>query len=85
MDACFPGSFKSFSKVKWQAKSDYEYVENYKVLQDAFKKNGISKVIDVQRLCKARYQDNLEFCQWIKAYYGNKCSGQEYDPISRRP
>jgi RP/EB family microtubule-associated protein len=62
MDAIYPGTFKSFSKVKWQAKFDYEYVENYKVLQDAFKKNNVSKVIDVERLIKCRYQDNLEFC-----------------------
>ena len=31
MDAIFPGTF-NFSKVKWGAKFDYEYVENYKVL-----------------------------------------------------
>ena len=72
------------SKVKWQAKHNYEYVENYKVLQDAFKKNGIQKVIDVQRLTLCRYQDNLEFCQWMKAYHGNKWSGEPYDAVAKR-
>ena len=46
MDAIYPGSF-NLSKVKWGAKFDYEYVENYKVLQNAFDKNGIKKHIDV--------------------------------------
>jgi len=31
MDAIYPGTF-SITKVKWGAKFDYEYVENYKVL-----------------------------------------------------
>lgn len=46
MDAIYPGTF-NLSKVKWGAKFDYEYVENYKVLQNAFDKNGIKKHIDV--------------------------------------
>jgi RP/EB family microtubule-associated protein len=31
MDALYPGTFQ-FSKVKWDAKHEHEYVENYKVL-----------------------------------------------------
>lgn len=46
MDAIYPGTF-NLSKVKWNAKFDYEFVENYKVLQNAFDKNGIKKHIDV--------------------------------------
>ena len=46
MDAIYPGTF-NLAKVKWGAKFDYEYVENYKVLQNAFDKNGIKKHIDV--------------------------------------
>lgn len=76
MDAIYPGTF-NLAKVKWQAKFDYEYVENFKILQSAFDKNGIKKHIDVSflhfylnkyfikqvdKLVKAKYQDNLEFC-----------------------
>ena len=31
MDAIYPGTF-SIAKIKWGAKFDYEYIENYKVL-----------------------------------------------------
>ena len=68
IDKLYPGTFL-FKKVNWKAKSDYEYVENYKILQTAFKKNGIKKIIDVEKLTKAKYQDNLEMCQWMKRYY----------------
>lgn len=49
MDAIYPGTF-NLSKVKWNAKFDYEFVENYKVLQNAFDKNGIKKHIDVSKI-----------------------------------
>ena len=94
MDAIYPGTF-SVIKIKWGAKFDYEYVENYKVLQNAFDKNGIKKHIDVSlnyfhksfqvdKLVKARYQDNLEFCQWIKRYFDLNYSGEPYNAMERR-
>jgi hypothetical protein len=46
MDAIFPGTF-SMAKVKFGAKHDYEFVENYKILQNAFDKNGVKRHIDV--------------------------------------
>jgi hypothetical protein len=35
------------SKVNWQAKHDYEFSYNYKVLQAAIQKTGIARHIDV--------------------------------------
>ena len=59
MDAIYPGTF-NLSKVKWGAKFDYEYVENYKVLQNAFDKNGIKKHIDVNNESLG-YRDEIRF------------------------
>ena len=58
MDAIYPGTF-SMAKVKWGAKFDYEYVENYKVLQNAFDKNGIKKHIDVSNFPTLHLFDRL--------------------------
>ena len=84
IDKIYPGTF-NVKRVKWNAKFDYEWMDNYKVLQEAFKKNGIKKNINVDMLIKARYQDNLEFCQWIKKYHDLHWNGEPYDPIARRP
>ena len=46
MDAIYPGTF-SMAKLKWIAKSDYEYIENYKILQQAFAKNDVKRHIEV--------------------------------------
>lgn len=83
LDCLYPGTFQ-FSKVKWDAKHEYEFVENYKVLQNAFDKNGIKRHIEVSKLVKAKYQDNLEFCQWLKAYFEKNYNGEEYLAFERR-
>ncbi|CAN0477718.1 unnamed protein product, partial [Laminaria digitata] len=45
------------SKANWEARSVPEYVNNYKVLQSALD----SLHIDVKRLTRGKYMDNLEF------------------------
>lgn len=74
MDALYPNTF-NFAKVKWGAKHEHEFVENYKILQSAFDKNGVKRFIEVGKLVKAKYQDNLEFCQWLKAYFEKNFNG----------
>ena len=44
-------------------------MNNYKLLQAAFNKNNVQRHVDVNKLIRAKYQDNLEFCQWLKAFY----------------
>ncbi|KAH8926026.1 hypothetical protein BT69DRAFT_1317910 [Atractiella rhizophila] len=72
------------SKVKFNAKQEYEYIQNYKQLQEAFRKHKIDKPIPVEKLMKCKMQDNLEFCQWIKKFWDMHFPGGEYDPMSRR-
>lgn len=83
VDACCPGTV-AMHKVNWKAKYDYEYVANYKVLQNAFAKAGVQKPVDVERLIKGKYQDNLEFLQWIKHFFDTNYAGANYDAVERR-
>jgi RP/EB family microtubule-associated protein len=66
--------------VNWKAKNDYEFVANLKILQSALDKTGIKKHLEVEKLAKAKYQDNLEFIQWLKRYYSLNCGerGSDY-------
>ena len=81
----FPGSIP-MSRVNWSARSDYEFIQNYKLLQVAFTKHKVQRYIDVDKLIRAKYQDNLEWCQWLKAFYEQSGSipGPEYIPSALR-
>lgn len=71
-------------KVKFNVNTEYQYLNNFKVLQSAFTKHQIDRSVPVERLVKCRFQDNLEFLQWFKRYWDANYGGQEYDPVARR-
>ena len=85
LDAMYPGKVP-MRKVNWGAKHEHEYVKNYAVLQSAFTKLKIDRHVDVQKLVRAKFQDNLEFMQWFKRYFeltvGDGTEG--YDPVAAR-
>ncbi|CDR96334.1 microtubule-associated protein RP/EB family member protein, putative [Babesia bigemina] len=85
LDVVHPGRVP-LARVKFGAALEYEYLANYKVLQIAFTKLGISKHVDVQKLTKGRYQDNLEFLQWMRGYVESHrtVESSEYDGVRRR-
>jgi len=68
------------------ARSDHEFIPNYKLLQAAFDRNSIQKHVDVDKLIRAKYQDNLEFLQWMKAMWDRSegAGKQGYDAVSAR-
>ncbi|PWN21511.1 hypothetical protein BCV69DRAFT_269260 [Microstroma glucosiphilum] len=72
------------SRLHANAKQEYEFINNFKVLQAVFKKNRISKPIPVDMLIKCRMLDNLEFLQWIKGFWDTNYPGTPYDPDARR-
>lgn len=49
LDIIHPGKVP-LSKVNWKAKMDYEFVYNFKILQQSFIKLNISKPIDVIKI-----------------------------------
>lgn len=71
-------------KVKFQAKLEHEFIQNWKHLQSGFKKVGVDKTIPVDKLIKGRFQDNFEFCQWFKKFFDANYAGQEYDALGVR-
>lgn len=86
MDALHPGVVP-MKKVDFNAKNEYEFLNNYKILQDAFNKVNIDKQVEVAKLTKGRPLDNMEFMQWFKSYFDHQtnCQGiRDYDGPSRR-
>ena len=83
----FPGSIP-MNRINWGTKNSYEYVQNYKLLQAAFSKNRVQKYVDVDKLIRGKYQDNLEFCQWLKAFHDQQqihgILREDYDPSAAR-
>ncbi|KAJ1550227.1 hypothetical protein HK096_008065 [Nowakowskiella sp. JEL0078] len=71
-------------RVKFNAKHEYEYINNFKILQSAFDKHKIDNFIPVERLAKCKFQDNLEFLQWMKKYWDQYYPGGTYDAVARR-
>jgi len=71
-------------KVKWGSKLEHEYIHNFKLLQESFKRTGTNKVIPVEKLVKGKFQDNFEFVQWFKKYFDANYQGNEYEPVMAR-
>lgn len=84
-DYIFPGAVP-MKRVNWHAHSDFQFIENYKILQMAMNKTNVRKHVDVDKLIRAKYQDNLEFCQWLKAFYEQAAPAarDDYNPLQRR-
>mmetsp|Transcript_27228 Transcript_27228/g.65575 ORF Transcript_27228/g.65575 Transcript_27228/m.65575 type:complete len:412 (+) Transcript_27228:50-1285(+) len=83
-DSLFPGKV-TMSRVNWGAKTDYDSIQNFKILQQAFLRCEVSRNVPVETLVRGKYQDNLEFLQWAKSFWDQAggCAG-DYDAVARR-
>ncbi|KAJ2020262.1 microtubule integrity protein mal3 [Coemansia sp. S85] len=71
-------------RVKFNANQEYEFAENFKILQNAMAKHKVDKPIDPPRLMKCRFQDNFEFLQWLKRFWDSYSPGVGYNAVARR-
>lgn len=83
MDILFPGTI-NLKKVKFNTKLEHEYINNFKLVQGAFEKTQVDKIIPVEKLAKGRFQDNFEFVQWFKKFFDANYDMHEYDPYVAR-
>lgn len=83
MDMLFPGSIL-LKKVKFRTQLEHEYIQNFKLVQGAYKKVGCDKEIPIGRLVKARFQDNFEFLQWFKKFFDSNYDGHAYNALEAR-
>uniref|UniRef100_A0A914GQD0 Uncharacterized protein n=1 Tax=Globodera rostochiensis TaxID=31243 RepID=A0A914GQD0_GLORO len=82
-DFLFPSKVP-LKKVKWNSRSDVDWMNNWRVLQQSWKTIGIDKPVPVQNLMRAKFQDNFEFLQWFKKFFDANYDGHEYDPVAAR-
>ncbi|TGZ79116.1 microtubule-associated protein RP/EB family member 1 [Ascodesmis nigricans] len=71
-------------KVKFNARTEYEYLSNWKILTIFLAEKGIEKNLPVERLVKCKMQDNLEYLQWAKRFWDQNYPGGDYDAPARR-
>jgi len=74
MDILFPGTIP-LKRVKYSSKQETDAINNFKILQSAFKKLNVDQSVEVDKLVKAKFQDNFEFLQWFKKFFDANYSG----------
>lgn len=72
------------SRVKFNATTEYQYLENFKILSNTFRKHHVDRPLPTESLVKCKMQDNLEFLQWSKRYWDQYYPGGDYDAVGRR-
>merc|ERR1711910_154145 len=83
MDILFPGTIP-LKRVKYSSKQETDAINNFKILQSAFKKLNVDQSVEVDKLVKAKFQDNFEFLQWYKKFFDANYSGYEYNALEAR-
>lgn len=86
VDMIHPGTVP-LARLNFNASLPHECMENLKILQEVFTKNGITAIVDVESLSKGRYVAALNVLQFLYQYTKSMSSNidkQNYDPVERR-
>lgn len=68
MDILFPNSIP-MRRVKFTVDKEEECAKNFEILQHAFNKHGVKKIIPIDSLIKGKFQDNYDFAIWFRVFY----------------
>ena len=82
-DLLFPGSCQ-LKKVKWNSRHEIDWINNWRVLQGSWKQLGVDKPVPVEKLLKAKFQENFEFLQWFKKFFDANYEEHDYDAVTAR-
>lgn len=63
---------------------ELDWLNNWKLIQAAWKQLGIDKIVPVEKLIKGKFQDNFEFLQWFKKFFDANYDGHVYNPLEIR-
>lgn len=67
----------SFPKFKESPKTEWEYLANLKQAKEYFNNKNVRICFPIDRMCKLKLQDNLEFLQWFYKYYEESTRNKE--------
>ncbi|KAM0688242.1 microtubule integrity protein mal3 [Conglomerata obtusa] len=55
--------------INTNAKTEPEYLRNLKHIQEYMEKSNVVVYLPIERMCRCKVQDNLEFAQWLYKFY----------------
>ena len=83
IDALHPDSIQ-LGKVKFDATSENDIVNNYKILQEGLYANEINKNLNISQFLTKKVNSTLEMLQWLYQYSHLLLETISYDPFERR-
>uniref|UniRef100_A0A4W4ESB0 DNA (cytosine-5-)-methyltransferase n=1 Tax=Electrophorus electricus TaxID=8005 RepID=A0A4W4ESB0_ELEEL len=83
MDLLSPGCI-NLKKVKFRPEDETEVLNNYMLLEDAFKKTSVSKPLQLEELVSGNITETYKLLLWFKLLFEHNFLGQPYDPVAAR-
>ncbi|KAH0576609.1 Microtubule binding protein EB1 [Spironucleus salmonicida] len=86
LEALYPGQI-NVPKIIMNAKLEWEKVSNLKMVQNCLIQHKVDRAVDVDKLAKGKFQDNIEFLQWFKWFFEQNFdvgSGFDAEDVRRR-
>lgn len=86
MDKLYPGII-NMEKVKIRANLEYEFLANFRLVQNALDLVKVNTQIPMIKLARGKIMDNLEFSCWFRRFFETnykKPFRPDYDPLAAR-